>query len=73
MMPILFGLGVEIDHVFGTKSQFSRLGFSIRHDEVVRYKQSVIQSDSLIVEYLLGAFTQWVADNVDHNLATLDG
>ena len=43
---------------------------------MVRYKQSVIQSensDSLIAEYLPGAFTQWVADNVDHNLATLDG
>jgi len=79
MMPILFGLGVEIDHVFGSKwliSQLSRLGFSISYDEVVRYKQSVIQSensDSLIAEYLPGAFTQWVADNVDHNLATLDG
>ena len=27
----------------------------------------------MLAEYLPGAFTQWVADNVDHNLATLDG
>jgi len=27
----------------------------------------------LLVEYLPGAFTQWVADNVDHNVASLDG
>jgi len=27
----------------------------------------------LLAEYLSGAFTQWVADNVDHNVASLDG
>ena len=29
-------------------------------------------SDNLLAEFLPGAFTQWIADNVDHNLATLD-
>ena len=41
-----------------------------------RYKQSVIQSESLeklLTEYPQGTFTQWVADNVDHNVATLSG
>ena len=75
--PTLFGLGVELDHVFGSKwliNELSTLGFS---DEVTRYKQSVIQSenrDNLLTEYLPGNFTQWVADNVDHNIiVTLDG
>ena len=52
----------------------SRLGFSISYDEVTRFKQSVIQSESfenLITEYFPATFTQWVADNVDHNVATL--
>ena len=43
--PILFGLGIEMDHVFGSKwliSELAHLGFSITYDEVVRYKQSVI-------------------------------
>ena len=77
--PILFGLGVELDHVFGSKwliNKLSRLGFSVSYDEVTRYKQSVIQSenqDNLLTEYLPGNFTQWVADNVDHNITTLDG
>ena len=34
MMPILFGLGVKIDHIFGSKwliTQLSRLGFSISY------------------------------------------
>ena len=77
--PTLFGLGVELDHVFGSKwlvNELSRLGFSIAYDEVNRYKQSVIQSENLenlLTEYPTGTFTQWVADNIDHNVATLDG
>ena len=77
--PTLFGLGIEMDHVFGSRwliDEMSRLGFSISYDEVNRYKQSVIQSeslDNLLTEYFPGTFTQWVADNVDHNVATLDG
>ena len=68
-----------MDHVFGSKwlvNKLSRLGFSITYDEVNRYKQSVIQSESfngLLSEYLPGTFTQWVADNVDHNIGTLGG
>ena len=77
--PTLFGIGVEMDHVFGSRwlvDEMSRLGFSISYDEVNRYRQSVIQSeslDNLLTEYVPGTFTQWVADNVDHNVATLDG
>ena len=42
----------------------------------MKYKQSVIHSetlDNLLSEYIPGTFTQWVADNVDHNVASLDG
>ena len=37
--PTLFGLGDEIDHVFGSRwliDEMSRLGFSISYDEVNR-------------------------------------
>ena len=77
--PTLLGLGVEMDHVFGSKwliNELSQLSFSISYGEVNRYKQSVIQSESfetMLTEYLPGTFTQWVADNVDHNVATLNG
>ncbi len=60
----------------GLIDEMSRLGFSTSYDEVNRYKQSVIQSeslDNLLTMYYPGTFTQWVADNVDHNVATLDG
>ena len=77
--PLLFGLGVEMDHVFGSKwliNELSRLGFSISNDEVTRYKQSVLKNETiedLQPECFPGSVTQWVADNVDHNIATLDG
>ena len=77
--PIMFGIGIEMDHVFGSKwliNELSHLGFSISYDEVIKYKQSVIQSETpenLLSEHIPGTFTQWVADNVDHNVATLDG
>jgi hypothetical protein len=45
---ILFGVGVSLDHAFGSKwlvEMLSKLGFSISYDEVNRYKQSVVQLD----------------------------
>ena len=76
---LLFGLGVEMDHVFGSKwliNELSWLGFSISYDKVTRYKQSVVKNETiedLQPECFPGSITQWVADDVDHNIATLDG
>ena len=77
--PVMFGVGVEMDNVFGSKwliNELSHLGFSISYDEVVRYKLSVFQSETLenfLSECIRGTFTQWVGDNVDHNVLSLDG
>jgi len=73
--PVLFGVGISVDHVAGSKGllqKLARLGFSISPDEVNRYKQSVTKDDGMATSYCSG-FTQWAADNVDHNVATLDG
>ena len=49
----------------------SHLGFCVSYDKVTRYKQSVILSENHeLTEYLLGTFTQWEADNIDHNNMT---
>jgi len=75
----MFGVGIEMDHVFGSNwliNELSHLGFSISYDEVVKYKQSIIQCktvENLLFEYIPGTFTQRVADNVDHNVGSLDG
>ena len=76
--PLLFGLGVKLDHMFGSKwliHELYRLGYSISYSEVTRFKQSILTNEEL-VEPLPGGgrFIQWVADNVvDHNTITLDG
>ena len=78
--PILFGLGVEMDHVIGSKwaiTELNKLGFSVSYDEITRFKQNVVHStnieDAILSSHSGGSFTQWIADNVDHNIATLDG
>ena len=77
--PLSFDLGVEMDHVFGSKwliNELSRLGFSISYNKGTRYKQSVVKNETiedLQPECFPSNITQWVADNVVHNIATLDG
>ena len=40
--PLLFGLGVELDHLYRSKwlvTELARLGFSVSYDDVTRYNQ----------------------------------
>ena len=49
--PIPIGVGIEMDHIFGSKwliNKLSLLGFSVSYDEVNRYKQSVIENNNII-------------------------
>ena len=77
--PILFGVGVEMDHVFGSKwllNELGKLGFTVSSDEVTRYKQAVVESENVtnfLDNYFPGSFTQFSADNVDHNVRSLNG
>jgi hypothetical protein len=75
--PVLCGIGVSVDHVLGSKwmiQMLARLGFSISYDEVNKYKQSsLFESCSEDLNQNPNFFTQWAADNIDHNLCTLDG
>ena len=77
LSPILLGVGISIDHKVGGTGilQFlSRLGLSVTPDEVVRYKQSLVQiEDDSLPASGPDYFTQWSGDNVDHNVATVDG
>ena len=72
--PLLFGIGIECDHVFGFKwlvNELYRLGFSISYSEVNRFKKSVVvnhSGENSIKNVYLQVFTQFVADNVDHNI-----
>ena len=74
--PLLFGLGVETDHAIGSKTlliELAKLGYSISYDEIKRYKQSLMKNESNSIASAVTEFNQLVADNVDHNVCTLDG
>src|SRR6218665_703981 len=77
LSPILFGVGVSLDHAFGSRwalHMLSRLGYSISYNEVNVYKQSVMQNQTPdFPQSHPDRFTQWSGDNVDHNINTLDG
>ena len=69
-----------MDHVIGSNwaiTELNRLGFSVSYDVVTQFKQNVVQStdveDSILGSHEGDSFTQWKADSVDHNIATIDG
>ena len=67
-------MGVELNKTFGSKwfvDHISRLGYYISYDKILRYKRSVVESmDGVEKMDESSNITQWVADNVDHNVAT---
>ena len=76
---VLFSLSVEVDKEFGSRwiiEELYLLGFSVSYGEVKRFKLSVVldeKVDDNITTSFAGHFTQWVGDNVDHNVASLYG
>jgi hypothetical protein len=78
ILSLPFALRVHLDR-YGSADlirEVSKLGFCISYDEVTRYKHSVLCSTSS-TGMQAGAsspvFVPYVADNVDHNVRTLDG
>ena len=56
--------------------ELSKLGFCLPYTEVTKYKESVVKStnaDDILSSMFIGNFTQFVADNIAHNIRTLDG
>jgi len=79
-MPLQLALAVELDRLGISQllHMVSRLGFCMSYDEVVRYKQSVLQFlpgcvDEKLPDHDQRPFMQYVADNLDHNVRMLDG
>ena len=74
LMPLLFGIAVDLEQCSQqVHIQLSRMGFSSTPAEVRHYKHSVMQSLPDEVHMKPTAVTQFVADNLDHNVKTLDG
>jgi hypothetical protein len=75
--PILLGMGVSLDHVFGSRwliETLATLCLSASYDELNLYKQSCVQfNETDVQQCATDVFVQWSGDNVDHNVQTLDG
>ena len=75
--PLQLGLGVQMHHHFGSKfliDTLSNLGFSSSYWEVQKYESSAAATLKIYLpDYFPAQFLQFVADNVDHNIRTLDG
>ena len=65
--PLLFGLRVDLDQTSGSK-------WLLSPEEVTLYRQSVLGTSTTLSTTLQNVpFIQWSTNNVDDNLATLDG
>ena len=75
--PLQIGLGVQVHHHFASKflvDTLDKLGFSSSYTEVQKFEVSAAATLGAEIPKLTnGQFGQFVADNVDHNLRTLDG
>ena len=75
--PLQIGLGVQIHHHFGSKFLIDSLnnhGFCSSYLEVKKFEVSAADAqEKEIPGYIPGQFAQFTADNVDHNVRTLDG
>ena len=75
--PLQIGLGIQMHRQFGSRfliDSLNRHGFSSSYTEVQKYERSAAANRGTeILGFTPGRFIQHVADNVDHNLRTLDG
>ena len=75
--PLQIGLAVQLHHQFGSRfliDMLSAMGFSSSYYETKLFERNAVVSNSINIEGLEGTFCmQHIADNVDHNVRTLDG
>ena len=77
--PLLLGLTLDLDLQHGSQTlldKMSCLGVCVSYEETNWYKQSTVLSkftSSAQENCFLLSFTQWLGDNVGHNIGTLDG
>jgi hypothetical protein len=77
LAPLQIGLAVQLHHHFGSRylvDLLNHMGFCASYFEVQRFESNAAATlNTTIPSYFPGKFLQFVADNVDHNVRTLDG
>ena len=79
LAPLQIGLAVQLHHMFGSRflvTTLNKLGFCASYAEVQKMElnaAATVQGTPSACQPVDGQCLQYVADNVDHNIATLDG
>jgi len=77
LAPLQIGLGVQMHHHFQSKFLVDSLyhhGFSCSYSEVKKYERSSsVAHGTEIQNFSANNFIQYSADNVDHNVRSIDG
>jgi hypothetical protein len=74
--PLQIGLGVQMHHHFSSRFLIDSLhnhGFSCSYQEVKQFEENSALAQGTTIDNSEGKFIQYSADNVDHNIRTLDG
>ena len=73
LAPLQFGLALEMHHKFSSRFIVDTHGFGCSYAEIQRFERSAALQGGELPEHRPGQVIQFVADNVDHNVRTLDG
>ena len=76
LAPLQVGLGIQLHHHFASRfliDSLSRHGFCCSYQEVQRFGKNAAVDQGTDIPNHTSEFVQYVVDNVDHNIRTLDG
>ena len=76
LAPLQVGLGVQIHHHFASRFLIDSMhhhGFCCSYEEVHKFGRNAALSHGTDIPNFTSQFVHYVADNVDHNIRTLDG
>lgn len=76
LAPLQVSLGVQLHHHFASRFLIDSLhchGFCCSYTEVQQFEENAALSHGTDIPNFESQFVQYVADNVDHNIRTLDG
>ena len=76
MAPLQIGLAIQLHHNFASRflvDSLNSLGFCSSYDEVQNFSKNASSDQGTDIPSFGGDFVQYVGDNVDHNIRTLDG
>ena len=74
MSPLQVGLGIHLHREYGSRvliDMLSNIGLCASYSEVTNYEASITTNAQAMVDK--GAYIQFVFDNADYNVSTLDG